>query len=184
MLHLLKGARADPYVIRACKAFRCPHCTETQSEGQVVKFKMPSTYAFDCDVMLDVFFLRDIGGDLYGYLSIVDAGTGFHAAPMIREGKGIPGSAKCLHKFQQYWTHWAGHPKFITTDPGLHNRGVFARGISANGTYQRSSGVEAHQHLGKAEHHGGILKTIAKKLIKEFDVSGKAQMKQMMTIAV
>ena len=32
-----------------------------------------------------------------------------------------------------------------------------------NVTFQRSAGQEAHEHLGKGDHHGGLLKQIAKK---------------------
>ena len=90
MLHLLRGARAPKDFIRACEAFQCPICLEIAAEGRVVKFKMPSTYAFNYDVTLDVLFLRDITGDLFGFLSIVCAGTGFQVAPMVIVGKRTP----------------------------------------------------------------------------------------------
>ena len=70
------------------------------------------------------------------------------------------------------------------TDRGLNNRGVFASALQMNGTFQRAAGLEAHQHLGKGEHQGGLLKQIAKKMIREHHISGKHQMKIMMSIAI
>jgi hypothetical protein len=43
MVHLLKGARADAGLIRACKLFKCGDCQELSPPDRVVKFKMPST---------------------------------------------------------------------------------------------------------------------------------------------
>ena len=47
MLHLLKGARASPQLIKAVKNFRCDVCTELEKDANAMKFKMPSTYAFN-----------------------------------------------------------------------------------------------------------------------------------------
>ena len=138
-----------------------------RSEAKALKFKIPSTYKFNYNVSLDVFYLKDTDGTTFGFLLIVCAGTTFHAAPLVCEGKGLPKSSKCLSKFQSQWTTWAGWPHFITTDRGLHNRGVFARAMTLNSCYQRNAGLEAPEHLGRGERHGGILKQVAKSLIKE-----------------
>ena len=53
-----------------------------------------------------------------------------------------------------------------------------------NGTFQRNAGLEAPEHLGRGERHGGLFKKVAKTLIKEFNVTGKRQMKSMMYVAV
>ena len=59
MLHLLRGARASPELIKAVKNFRCNDCAEIEQDANALKFKMPSTYAFNYNVTLDVFFLKD-----------------------------------------------------------------------------------------------------------------------------
>ena len=166
MLHLLKGARASPQLIKAVKNFKCDVCTELEKAANAMKFKMPSTYAFNYCVGLDVFYLKDSEGTTFGFLSIVCSGTTFHAAPLVCTGHGNPLSSKCLSKFQSHWTTWAGWPAFISTDRGLHNRGVFARAMVLNGTYQRSAGLEAHEHLGRTERHGDMLKKVAKRLVR------------------
>ena len=53
-----------------------------------------------------------------------------------------------------------------------------------NGTYQRSAGLEAHEHLGRTERHGDMLKKVAKKLVRQFSIIGKRQMKSIMYVAV
>ena len=102
MLHLLRGARASPELIKALKNFRCDVCTELQKGANVVKFKMPSTCAFNDCVGLDVFYLKDSEGITCGFLSIVCSGTTFHAAPLVCAGHGNPLSSKCLSKFQSH----------------------------------------------------------------------------------
>ena len=184
MLHLLRGARASPELIKAVKNFRCPDCTETDQTANTCKFKMPSTYAFNYNVILDVFYLKDSDGTTFGFLSIVCAGTTFHAASLVCIGNGNPPSSKCLSKFQSHWTTWAGWPAFVSTDRGLHNRGVFARAMVHNGTSQINSGLESPEHLGRGERQGGLLKKVSKVLIKHFNAVGKKQMKSMMYVSV
>ena len=118
-----------------------------------MKFKMPSTYAFNYNVSLDCLFCKDEEGKTFGFLSIVCAGTTFHQCVMVIENKGNPPISKCLAKFQSSWTCWAGWPQFVITDRGLHNRGAFARAMTCSGTFQRNTGVEAHEHVGRGERH-------------------------------
>ena len=66
MLHLLKGARASKELIRGVRNFRCNDCAEIQEEGHVVKFKMPSTYAFNYNASFDCLSCKDEGGSTYG----------------------------------------------------------------------------------------------------------------------
>ena len=110
MLHLLEGARTSPELTKTVKNSSCSDCVEIEQDANALKFKMPSTYAFNYNVTLDVFYLKDSDGNTFGFLSIVCAGTTFHAAPLVCEGHGNPPSSKCLSKFQSHWTTWAGWP--------------------------------------------------------------------------
>ena len=73
----------------------------------------------------------------------------------LREGKGTPKSQECLDAFMLGWVSWAGWPEQVITDRGLHNRGVFAKTLGANGIAIRNTGVEAPEQLGAVERHGG-----------------------------
>ena len=122
-------------------------------------------------------------GNLFGWLSLVCNGTTYQAICLVCEGKGTPKSQKCYDKFLSRWCSWAGFPRIVTSDRGLHNRGAFARGLGSNGTYLRQAALEAPEQIGRGERHGGIMKSLMKTMIKTHHVIGKQQMKQVGAIA-
>ena len=121
--------------------------------------------------------------NLYGFMNIVDNGTTYHSISLVCEGRGTPRSLSCFAKLQAKWCAWAGYPKVVTTDRGLHKRGELSRGMTMNGTYLRQAGSEAPEQTGRGERHGGIIKSATKAVIKEHHVIGKDQMKPVATIA-
>ena len=96
---------------------------------------------------------------------------------MVAQGTGQPQSAKCLSKFITYWVTWAGWPSVLTTDRGTANRGEFARGLAANGVFQRIVGLESPELLGRAERHGGMWKAGLKAIVRAHNAVGKKMMK-------
>ena len=87
-------------------------------------------------------------------------------------------------KFDSMWTRWAGWPRILTSDRGLHNRGAFARGLLANGVVIRQAALEVPEHIGRAERHQGILKGVLKRIVKEHHCIGKDQMKLALAVAL
>ena len=65
LLHVLKGAHADPDLIKAAKAFRCSTQAELQGEQPIGPVKAPSLYAFNWEVGLDIFEIKDDEGERY-----------------------------------------------------------------------------------------------------------------------
>ena len=149
----------------------------------VARVKAPSLYAFNHELILDIFYNHDMEGTLYGWLSIVCNGTTFYIVTLVCVGKGQPISIKCFEKFQACWTHWAGFPSYLIADRGLHNRGEFAIGLKANGVLLRQAALESPEMIGRGERHGGIFKANMKVVIKEHHVVGKKQMKQVAAIS-
>jgi len=149
----------------------------------VAPVKPPSLYAFNYEVVIDIFYNHDMAGTTFGWLSIVCNGTTFHVITLVCEGAGTPKSAKYFKKFESHWVRWAGFPLVVSTDRGLHNRGTFSRGLCANGAYLRQAALEAPEHIGRGERHGGIMKSVMKTLIKPHHVIGKEQMKQVAVVA-
>ena len=121
-------------------------------------------------------------GSIFGFMSVVCNGTTFHMICLICEGVGTPKSIKCLEKFESHWTRWAGYPQYLVCDRGVHNRGEFAKGLKANGTFIRQAALEAPEQIGRGERHGGIIKGLMKTVIKDSHVIGKKQMKQVAAI--
>ena len=111
------------------------------------------------------------------FLSILDAGTLYHVVSLVCVGGGQPSSLRCLKEFVNDWASWAGWPRIVVTDRGLHNRGAFSRGIAANGVLHRQAGLATPAHLGRAERHGGLIKRNLKRIIRDHHVVGKANIK-------
>jgi len=180
MLHILKGARADPVLIEAVKHFRCPDCPEEHTRAQPVK--APSLYLFNFEVVVDVLEIKDDGAERYSCLSCVCNGTTFHLVWMVSVGGGQPKSTKCLRKFLQGWVAWAGWPKVLTCDRGLHNRGAFSRALTDNGVYVRMAALEAPEQIGRGEVHGKIYKKTLRAAVKTCHIVGKQKMKYAISV--
>ena len=103
---------------------------------------------------------------------MVCMGTGFQIVVYLGVGKGNPKSSDCLDVVMTHWIQWAGYPKFITADRGLHNRGIFAKELSAAGVYCGNIGLEAPYQLGKVERHGDIWKKIMGRVVINKNVRG------------
>ena len=65
----------------------------------------------------------------------------------------------------------------MTTDRGLHNRGVFVKTLAAHGVYCRQAGLESPEHISIGERHGGTFKHILRKVIRDASIVGKTQVK-------
>ena len=177
LLQILKGARASNEYINAAKSYRCDDCAETGPKVKTHPVKPPSLYAFNYELHVDVLETYDDAGTRYSWLSIVDCGTTFHIAILIRVGGGTPTSRKCYEKFVQHWVKWAGWPTIVTADRGTHNRGVFSRGLAAHGVYIRPAGLESPEQIGRGERHGSMFKNNMKRCVRTHHIVGKAGMK-------
>ncbi len=88
----------------------------------------------------------------------------------------MPSSRICAVAFLQGWVSWAGWPKHIVTDRGLHNRGVFSRLLGSRGICIRNIGLESPEQLGRTERHGGMWKATAKRAIYSQQIRGTDEM--------
>ena len=174
MVQILRGAEAVSSLIEGTKLFRCEVCDSNADTARKSAVAEPHPYVVNRELLVDVFFNRDMEGSTYGWLSIICNGTAFHLASLVMIGHGQLLSSKCFAKFESVWCRWAGYPKLLASDRGLHNRGAFALGLQANGTILRQAALEVPEHIGRAERHGGVLKGVFKKLINEYHIVGKA----------
>ena len=184
LAQILRQAKAEPEYIKAAQHFRCETCDSVKSQTRAHPVAPPSMYTFNHNLSIDVFEIADVQGTRYSVLSIVDTGTSFHQAAVVSVGGGQPSSLTCWKKFQRVWSQWAGFPVMVTTDRGLHNRGSFARGLTANGVYMRQAALESPWQLGKGERQGGILKILMKKLIADQHASSKEEVKNLLSTAL
>ena len=128
-------------MIEGTKFFKCDVCEANANAKRKSAVAAPPLYQFNHEVSVDVFFNHDMEDTVYGWLSIVCNGTTFHVIILVMVGHGTPLSSKCLAKFESSWVRWAGYPKILSSDRGLHNRGAFAKGLAANGTIMRQAAL-------------------------------------------
>ena len=71
-----------------------------------------------------------------------------------------------------HWVQWAGYPKYIVADRGLHNRRIFAKELSAAGVYCGNIGLEAPYQLGKVERHVDTWKKLMGRVVINKNIRG------------
>ena len=183
MIQILKGAKASDDLVSAARNFKCDACSISHEGDKTHPVAAPPKFEFNHTVIIDVFETHDDKGDRHSWLSIVCSGTCFHQVIHVAEG-GQPSSGKCLAKFTRFWASWAGFPRVVCTDRGLHNRGAFAKGMSDHGVQIRTAGLESPEHIGRGERHGGIVKRTWRRVCRQLLCVGKEQAKTAMASIV
>ena len=82
---------------------------------------------------------------------------------MIGEGKNAT-SSQVLKALCDRWIAWAGHPKQLVTDRGLHFRGALDRYLNGHGVQVHTAPLKTPKAI---ERHGGIVKALYKKVCAE-----------------
>ena len=174
LVQMCRMARTPKIYIDAAKAFRCDTCAANQAKPQTHKLSRPHRYYFGHEVGIDVFEVHDVTGRHYSILNAVDMGTTFDQAWIVRvaDTHGSPSSMSCLKAFDSGWVRWAGWPKYIACDRGVHSRGIFTNTISANSVIVRPAGLESPEQIGRVERRNQMLKNMMKKVIKETHAIG------------
>ena len=180
MIQVLRGAGASDEFINAAKVFKCETCRVSDEGTKTHPVSAPPPYEFNHTVSVDVFETADSTGQKYSWLNIVDNGTCYQVVTLVKVGGGQPSSAKCLKKFMAHWASPFGWPKIISHDRGLRSRGAFAHGLAAHGCQIRQAGLESPEHLGRCERHGGIIKRAYRRIVRQHNLSGKAEVKEAM----
>ena len=164
---ILKAAKAPQEYLDAVDAHLCHGCVANAPKApQTTKVGPPRhPYEFNHTVGVDVFDLHDDDGQGWLFLNIVDMGTNFQIVTLLCQGPGVPSSRLCGQAFMTSWVSWAGWPKDLVADRGLHNREYFARMLGAHGICPHNTGLESPEQLGRVERHGKLWKTTAKRVI-------------------
>ena len=170
LVAMLRAAKAPDIYIEAAQKYRCEACDIHAPKKQTHKVAPPKPYVFNREVGLDVFEIKNVAGERYSVLNAVCLGTTFQLTWLVRQGGGTPSSLTCLKAFVQGWVAWAGWPSIITTDRGLHNRGMFSMTARRAGVYFRNAALEAPEQIGRVERRGAIVKILMRRIIHEHQI--------------
>ena len=178
LVQMLRAAKVPKDYIDAAKAHRCDVCEATKPPARTNKVARPKPYVFNHEVGVDVLEVKDIEGTFFDILNVVDYGTTFEQAFIVREAEtnGVPSSSSRLDAFVKAWVRPFGWPKFVAADRGTHNRGVFNNTLAKKGVLINPAALESPEQIGRVERRNQTLKQMLNKVIKETNVVGKSQM--------
>ena len=175
---MLRAAKVPKEYIDAAKAHRCDVCDSTKPPPRSQKVSRPKPYSFNHEIGVDVLDIKDTAGTIFDILNVVDYGSTFQQAFIVREAEvhGQPTSSSCLDAFVKGWVRPFGWPKLLAADRGLHNRGVFWQTLSKKGVRFNPVPLESPEQLGRVERRNQTLKRMLTKVIKETNVIGREQL--------
>ena len=196
LVQILRASNAEADFIKAARTLRCEGCDAVHPKPQTQKVTLPRSLSFNDSVGVDIFEVKDANGERYSVFSMVDQGTCFHQATMIKVGGSQATSRECLKAFQNTWMNWAGPPREVVSmnwagpprevvsDRGLRNRGEVSKELSSMRCQITQIGVESPAQLGRTERHGGLLKAMVIRVIAELQLVGKEAIQHVLTQSV
>ena len=184
LIQILRASNAKADFIQAARTLRCEGCDAVHPKPQTQKVALPRSLSFNDSVGVDIFEVKDANGERYSVFSMVDQGTCFHQATVVKVGGSQATSRECLKIFQSSWMSWAGPPREVVSDRGLHNRGEFSKEMASMGCQVTQIGVESPEQLGRTERHGGLLKAMIVRVVAELQLTGKEAIQHTITQSV
>ena len=96
LVNLLRTAKIDKSYIDAAIFHRCNQCEDAQPRRNAHTVSLPERYSFNHALGVDVFECLDASGTKFQVMNVVCLGTCFQLVEIVREGDGLPSSARCL----------------------------------------------------------------------------------------
>jgi len=123
-LRMLRLPGAQQSAIKFAKIWNCPVCEQRAAPGKPRKTKAEiRPYGFNHTLYLDLKFVQDVKAQTYAALSIIDSGTIFHRAVLLKSKT----PRLVARKLMRHWISVFGPPKKIIHDQG----GEFERDVVA-----------------------------------------------------
>ncbi len=181
MLKMMRLGGASPAAITYAKYWNCPICkAASQPSAPLNASTRIRPYKFIHTVAVDLKYLKDSGGNNHVALLVVDAGTAFQGAVLLRNRT----SDHVVNKFLEMWIQHYGVPELIIADLGGEFEGEWNDTTEEYGIDSRAAGAHAPWQNGIAERHGKILGGIWDKIVDQFSVKGRRDAKRVLAICV
>ena len=165
----MKAGKAPAELIESARPVRCTVCEDAKPRPREHPVGPKFQFEFNAcvGVGMDVAEARDDAGNKYSILSFVDIATGFHLAEVVKVGGGMPTSEHCADAMVSRWVSWAGWPKQVTCDRGMHNRGEVQRLLASHGCEVIFAPLETPSAIGKVERAQGVMKAILRRVVAD-----------------
>ena len=175
LLLLLESRGASHQVLQAARDYQCVSCQRYRKPNSAAPAAIPSAKDFNQQVQADVLWIKD-KETKYPILSMVDVGTRFQAACLIR-GESSEHLKSWLRNF--------GVPRELHTDEGRGWLGEpFQRWTTEKMVNHLVAPGEAHERLGLVERRHSILRKAIEVYLHDLSLSGVDGIKESIAYVV
>ena len=181
LIRMLRVAGAVPAAIEYAQKWKCDVC-QARAVPKQPTASAPGhrPYGFNKYHQVDLKYCRDARGQKYVFMSMIDCGTGYHQATMVKTRQ----SGYCATKWHKHWVAHYGAPQRVWHDQGGEFEQGFAALLEDLSVASTVTGSHAGWQLSFAERHGGLLDLILGAVIREHSVEGYSEMKLALSVAV
>jgi len=180
-LRMLRLGGSHPDAIRFAKVYQCPVCIQKAPPTQPLKVAANiRPYGFNHTVYIDLKFMHDVKSKAHAALSIVDAGTIFHRAVLLR----TKSPKYVARKLVRHWFSIFGPPVRVVHDQGGEFERDFVAYMEDLSIATEVTASHAPWQLAFGERHGGMLGSIWSAVITEHRCEGRAEVKMALDAAL
>ena len=163
-------------ILAAVDDLICGSCRSTRAPKPATASMPQSNFRQFADaIQVDIVYIRDITGQNFSVLGIIDECTHLHQACILESR--LP--EEVLRKFIQTWSQPFGFPLGCRLDADGSFRAAFEEHLDATGTFAEFVPPEAHHRMGLIERHNATLRTIAERVMRVIDAQGVVGFRQM-----
>ena len=158
----------------AVEALQCDSCLRTKGPTKPPPAGIPQEgyLQFGDAIQMDVFYVRDVKGQNFMFLGIIDEVTHLHLAFHVPSRN----PADVSSRFQSCWVRSFGWPLKIKTDPDTAHRAQFESDMNEAGCFVDFVPPEAHHKMGLIERHNATMRSLMERVIDSRGASGPEQM--------
>ena len=181
LIRHLSAAGASNLAIKAAKHLQCEVCRQVAPPREPKPAKSFQPRRFNDRLGVDVLWLKDIRGRLYGYLSQVDEATCYHVLNHLHDRT----EEEVLNTMVNGWFSYFGPPDELLLDADGCFRGYRFETLQAQCAVKvRFIPADAHYQLGRVERHGQAIKYIVQRLVSQFAPTSVQEMNLLTVMAV
>jgi hypothetical protein len=180
-LRMMRLGGASPGAMEYAKAWQCPVCTASAPPTRPLQASTRTRpFGFNKAIAMDLKYLKDGAHQNHVALSVVDGGTSWHAACLLKNRR----PEHVVKKLLALWFAPYGVPEIVIVDQGGEFEGAFIAMCEEYAIDTRAVGAHAPWQHGFAERHGGILGTIWTKMVRQFGIEGRSAAKMLLSVCV
>ena len=162
-------------IYTAVEHLRCNSCERTKGPSRPDLGAIPAEDGcsqFGDRLQMDIFYVRDVTGQNFMVLGIIDEVTHLHLAALLDNRQ----AETVLAAFNDTWAKAFGYPLRIRLDPDGSFRSHFEDDLDQAGVFIDYVPAEAHNKIGLIERHNAVFRSLMERIIDYRAITGREQM--------